>query len=280
MTRRLIVNADDFGLSEAVNRGIIRAHRDGIVTSASLMACGSAFDHAVELARQNPRLGIGVHLTLTQERPLSDPVSVPTLATDGPRFPRSVFGLVRRYLAGRLDAEEIGRELEAQVQRVVRTGLRVTHFDGHQHIHVLPDVLALARALAERHGIRAARCPREALRWAAPVRMAQLVVLRQFCAACDWDGWTRTDAFAGFLDGGNQDVRAALDQLPATGTTELMCHPGEPDPASPYARWGYAWQAELDALTDPAIRPLLLAKGVELIDYGELSRSSERPIGE
>ena len=213
MTARLIVNADDFGLTEAVNRGIIRAHREGIVTSASLMACGGAFDHAVELARQNPRLGIGVHLTLTQEAPLSDPSSVPTLASDGERFPRSIFELVRRYRAGKLDAAEIGRELGAQVDRVVETGLRVTHFDGHQHVHVLPDVLAIAHELGARHGIDAARCPAELLRLGSPIRLAQLWALRRFCDLCDWSGWRRPDSFSGFLAGGDLDVGAALRRL-------------------------------------------------------------------
>jgi len=268
MRPRLIVNADDFGLTEAVNRGIIRAHREGIVTSASLMACGAAFEHAVELARQNPRLGIGVHLTLTQERPLCAAADVPTLVPDGECFSRSVFALTRRYLKGRLDAEQVGRELSAQVRRVVDTGLRVTHFDGHQHVHVLPDVLAIARAIGAQHGIAAVRCPRERLRPGSPLRMVQLAFLRRFVAACDWSEWRRTDAFAGFLQGGRLDVRSVLGRLPASGVTELMCHPGERDPQSPYARWGYAWQRELDGLTDPATRDLVEKLGFELVDFG------------
>ena len=238
MTASLIVNADDFGLTEAVNRGIIRAHREGIVTSASLMACGGAFDHAVELARQNPKLGIGVHLTLTQEAPVCDAASVSTLAPDGQRFPQSILELVRRYRAGRLDAGEIGRELGEQVQRVVDSGLRVTHFDGHQHVHVLPDVLAIARALGDRHGIEAARCPAEMLRLGSPIRMAQLWALRRFCELCDWTDWRRPDSFAGFLSGGHLDVGATLRRLPDTGTTELMCHPGEADPERASTRTG------------------------------------------
>jgi len=272
MTARLIVNADDFGLSESVNRGIIRAHREGIVTSASLMACGAAFDHAVELARQNPRLGIGVHLTLTQEAPVCEADTVPTLAPDGQRFPRSMFDLVRRYRAGRLDANEISSELGEQVKRVIDTGLRVTHFDGHQHVHVLPDVLAIVRELGVRHGIDAVRCPAEPMRLGSPFRMVQLWALRRFCELSDWSGWQRPDSFVGFLSGGKLDVGAALRSLPAAGTTELMCHPGEADPESEYARWGYAWQRELDGLTNPAHRELLASRGIELVDFAALKR--------
>jgi hopanoid biosynthesis associated protein HpnK len=270
---RLIVNADDFGLTEAVNRGIALAYDEGIVTSTSLMACGGAFDHAVELARARAKLGVGVHLTLTQERPASDVASVKSLVGADGRFPIKVSTVVRRYVTGRIDLDEVRREFEAQFARVADAGLAVTHFDGHQHVHVLPGVLAVAREVGARFGIEAARCPCERIRWGSPLRVAQLWVLRRFVAAGDWSRLRHPDELLGFAYGGRIDKRnleAVIDRITQTGTTELMCHPGEADDASPYRRWGYAWEAELAALTDPAVAGRIRGRGIELVSYRAL----------
>src|SRR5579871_3324180 len=124
----LIVNADDFGLTEGTNRAIIDAHCKGIVTSTSLLANGRAFDHAVALARQHPTLGIGVHLTLTEGWPVSSDAQ-PLVGADG-QLPLSNQPVVRSLLSGNFPYNAIQREFEAQVSKVLATGIKPTHIDG------------------------------------------------------------------------------------------------------------------------------------------------------
>jgi len=276
MPCRLIVNADDFGQTEAINRGIVRACREGIVTSATLMASGPAFHHAVALARETPQLDLGVHLTLTHERPLSDPGLLPSLVTDEGVFPQSIGALALRFLRGAVDSRELKLELEAQLARAADSGLALSHIDGHQHIHAFPAVRAVARELAPRFGIELARMPYEPIRasWLANPshwpRIAQLAILNAVARAGDWGGLRTPNQLAGFLHGGSIDFAnlcATLDTLPDGGVCELMCHPGEEE----LDRWGYRRRDELDALVDPRIAALLGERGVTRIAFGDLA---------
>ncbi|HEV3485683.1 MAG TPA: ChbG/HpnK family deacetylase, partial [Vicinamibacterales bacterium] len=137
MTRTLIVTADDAGLHEGMTSGAIEAHRNGIVTACSLVANGAAFDDAIERLRDVPSLEVGVHLTLVEERPLT-----------AMRFPKKYTSFVPLYLARRIPMGNIERELRAQIEKVLATGLRVTHLNGHQHLHLLPRIFALVARLA------------------------------------------------------------------------------------------------------------------------------------
>jgi predicted glycoside hydrolase/deacetylase ChbG (UPF0249 family) len=267
---KLIVNADDFGISEAVNRGIVDAHDRGIVTSTSLMATGSAFEHAVELARSRPRLAVGVHLTLTEQRPLTPALGLVT--ADG-TFPPHTAQLLRRTMSRRIPLPDVRRELAAQIRRVGDAGIAISHLDGHQHVHVLPGVARVVADLAAEHGIAAVRYPAERLRgymlrnakyWR---RVAEQAALNLFCRAAPLERLRRSDGFVGFYFGGRLDeasLATVLDHLPADGTVELMCHPGADD-MRPTGDWQYAWAAERAALMSPRIRQLLLARGVHLV---------------
>lgn len=267
---KLIVNADDFGISEAVNRGIVDAHDRGIVTSTSLMATGSAFEHAVELARSRPRLAVGVHLTLTEQRPLT---SVPGLVTSDGTLPPHTVQLLGAVLRRQVPLPEVRRELDAQIRRVRGAGIAVSHLDGHQHVHVLPGVARVVAELADAHGVAAVRYPAERvqgymLREARRLRrVAEQAALNFFCASSPLARLRRSDAFAGFYFGGRLDeanLATVLDHLPASGTVELMCHPGDDD-MRPAGDWQYAWAAERDALTSPRIRELVRARGMQLV---------------
>jgi predicted glycoside hydrolase/deacetylase ChbG (UPF0249 family) len=267
---QLIVNADDFGISEAVNRGIVEAHERGIVTSTSLMATGPAFEHAVALARRCPRLAVGVHLSLTDQRPLSE---LRGLVTADGMFPPHTTQLLQQALRGRLPLAEVRQELDAQIRRVRAAGVEVSHLDGHQHVHVLPGVAAVVAELAASHGIAAVRYPAERvrgymLRSAQHVRrVAEQMALRFFCARSPLQALRRSDDFAGFYFGGRLDeanLETVLDTLPSAGTVELMCHPGAED-MQPVRGWEYAWAAERDALTSGRIRELVTARGVQLV---------------
>ena len=267
---RLIVNADDFGISEAVNRGIVEAHDRGIVTSTSLMAVGPAFEHAADLARSRPRLAVGVHLTLTEQRPMTAALGFAT--ADG-TFPPHATQLLRQTLRKQVPLPDVRRELDAQIERVRAAGIAISHLDGHQHVHVLPGVAQVVAELAAAYGISAVRYPAERLRGYMLRnakylrRVAEQAALNLFCRQSPLHRLRRSDAFVGFYFGGRLDegsLTTVLDHLPASGTVELMCHPGGDD-MRPAGDWQYAWAAERDALTSPRIRELVLARGMQLV---------------
>ena len=277
---RLIVHADDFGVSQRVNDGIIEAHRRGILTSTSVIASGEAFDHAIRLAHANPTLDVGVHLTLVEESPVLTSDEIPTLLNEHGRFHADAGAFMKRYLSDPISLDDVRRELDAQIERVVSQGVRISHFDGHQHLHMARGVRRIVGELAEKYDVPAIRFPRERLRgymllegnnWR---RLLELLVLNAFCTIADTAAARRPDHFLGFFFGGRltkENLAKVLEHLPASGTCELMCHPGMHDPQSGRAQWGYHWQEELDALTDREIQHYLKANGVELISYRSLA---------
>ncbi len=277
---RLIVHADDFGLSERVNDGVLDAHLNGILTSASVMVSAPAFEHAVRLSKEHPSLDIGLHLTLIEERPLLDPALVPSLVDETGCFHKHITVFAKRYMQGLINLDEVRLELEAQVRKAIDAGLVLSHFDSHQHVHMLPGILRVAQDLAAKYSIPAMRMPREDIRPymlkspAGLARVAQLFVLNLFCRRGRRGFGTHTDHFAGFYFGGKLDTSAlqmVVSALPRSGTCELMCHPGEDDPSSGRLHWGYAWESELTALKQEAIAEQLRARGVKLISYRDLT---------
>jgi chitin disaccharide deacetylase len=274
---RLIVNADDFGLSEAVNRAVLTAHENGIVTSTSIMAGGEAFEHAAALARRCPTLGVGVHLTLTEQRPVAQ--SVPSLVGADGKFAPHAIELAKRHFRGAIALADVRKELDAQIRRVREHGMQPTHLDGHQHVHVLPGIARVVADLAREHGIRAVRVPAERPRGymlkdrGGFKRLLEQLALGALGALSPLARLRRVDRFVGFYFGGRlneQNLRTVLERLPARKTVELMCHPGFEDSASRYSHWEYAWAAETAALTSPRIRELIDAHGVRLIGYRDV----------
>jgi hopanoid biosynthesis associated protein HpnK len=274
---KLIVNADDFGISEAVNRGIAAAHDRGIVTSTSLMATGPAFEHAVELARSRPALAVGVHLVLTEHRPLIGAAAARSLVDEDGVFASHAAQLLLKQLRGGISLAEVRLELDAQIRRVRAAGIAVSHVDGHQHVHVLPGIARVVAELAIAHEIRAVRYPAERLRGYMMRslrhvrRLAEQLALRAVCARSPLERLRRSDDFVGFFFGGRLDetnLAIALNGLPREGTVELMCHPGDELMKAP--GWAYAWAAERDALTSPRIRELVAARGAQLVSYRDV----------
>ena len=280
--RRLIVNADDFGLHEAVNRGILAAHTAGIVSSASLMAGGAAFDEAVRLAGECPRLGVGVHLTLVGANSVLPVAEVSSLVDETGSFYRSYPLFIKRLLRGKIRLAEVERELAAQIDRIRMAGIQPSHLDSHQHLHVLPGIGGIVLDLARRFSIRAIRIPAEPVAFigATPATVGRLAgrggltllanLFRQQAAAA---GIRTSDHFYGMLAGGQLTeaaILAILRQLPP-GDSELMTHPGFADEslADTYP-WGYQWEAERQALAAPAVRALLAELQIRLISFREL----------
>ena len=276
---KLIVHADDFGLSEAINDGILQAHTEGIVTSASLMPTGGAFCHAVDLASVTPSLDVGIHLTLVEETPVSPPQSIPSLVNDYGRFHPHASDFLRRYLRGKISLHEVRHELESQVRKVKDSGLQVSHLDSHQHLHALPGIWDIVQSLAAQFDIAAVRYPRESVhpymwsdysRWP---RLVQLVALNFFCALVNRRNTTSPDHFVGFFYGGHlsrEHLETVIRHLPRAGVREMMCHPGFAVGAEGYSHWQYRWREELDALTDPKVKALVREQLIELVTYKDL----------
>jgi len=243
MAARLILNADDFGLTRGINRAIGELHAAGALTSATLMANGPAFDDAVAITHVNPGLGVGCHIVLTDGTPLSPPETIPTLlGEDGANFRPKITDFFLAVLRGNVDASEIEREALAQIQKLQAAGISVTHVDTHKHTHVLPQVARPVLAAAETAGIRAIRNPFEE-RWSLALGSSALIALlklrflyhlrpRFFALPQICEGRiVTTDGTIGISATGSLDVatlRATLDALPE-GTWEMVCHPGYND---------------------------------------------------
>jgi predicted glycoside hydrolase/deacetylase ChbG (UPF0249 family) len=273
------VHADDFGLSEAVNRGIVEAHENGILTSASIMANGAAFEHAAGLAKTHPTLDIGVHLTLTEEEPLLRGPSAASLLDATNRLPPHLVQFAARHLRRQISLAAVRAELDAQIRRVLDAGIAVSHLDGHQHVHVLPGIAKIVAELAAEHRIATVRYPAERVRgymlrdWRGARRVSEQIVLASVAAWSPLRKLRRIDEFVGFYFGGRLDetnLATVVAGLPAGRTVELMCHPGQDDPATRYPHWQYSWAAERAALMSPRIRLQLAAQRVQLISYRDL----------
>lgn len=293
--KNLIVNADDLGWTGGVNRGILEAFHNGIVTSTSLLANGAAFAEGVEAARSAPGLGVGVHLNLSDGLPMADLQTVTSLLNNRGEFAGGPENLLLRRARGGLSLAEVEKEWEAQIQKTRSAGIEPTHLDGHKHVHMLPGLFEIALKLAKRHKIGAIRVSLEAssLRAAlsfgakqhAGVVMKQGVQARglkllardareQAAAA----GISTADYFCGIAQTGEltrEGVEQFLKSLP-DGTTELMCHPGYADAAlqKTHTRLQDSRQAELEILTDTGIRNLVASLGIRLIDYGFVTQEA------
>ena len=268
--KQLVVNADDFGFTPDVNAGIVEAHRDGILTAATLMANGDAFEDAVRLARQTPGLDIGCHLVLIGGHSLLTKQA----------FPATVAQLVAALATRRIRVYD---ELAAQMHRIVDAGVRPSHLDTHKHTHLAPPVLDAVARLAEEFGVRWVRRPFDfplnALRGGVP-RLKRLssdalgLLRRRFHRVLASHGCRTTDHFAGFQITGRFQTAELVELLSVIppGSTELMVHPGRCGPALRAARTRLkeSREAELAALVAPEVRQATLRHGITLVNYAAL----------
>jgi predicted glycoside hydrolase/deacetylase ChbG (UPF0249 family) len=278
--RRLIINADDFGLSTGINRGILEAHEAGVVTSASLMVNTPGFTDAAARARTAPRLGVGLHLNLTAGRPLSPPHKVPSLCSARTGRLYSLARFAARALAGRVSAREVAIECAAQIERMRGSGVDITHLDGHQHAHVLPGVWQPVLATARRAGIQAVRVPLERatqIAWRPTAAVAQMLLRASHRVAARREGWDLRNPpvqFRGFALTGRRDfLERLLDTLDALepGVTELMVHPGYSDDSlTEWVSYNRGRERELGALLSAPLRARLSQGDLLLIHFGDL----------
>lgn len=286
MTRRLlIVNADDYGLSEGISRGILRTHDAGVVTSTSVLAVGPAVGRTVPWLEDRTGLEVGAHLAAVgEDPPLLTAREIPTLVDRCGAFRVGWRSFMVAAVAGRIDLADVRREFEAQLERLVRDlGLHPKHLDTHQHIHLYPPVAQVVTELARSRGIGAVRVPTSAARGPRGVgvrRWSRALAARLTAAGLAFPG-----AYGGLDEAGDLTLSRAEDLLerlargPAD-SIEINCHPGEPtaDDRARYA-WDYRWEAEVAGLTDPRLRETLQRLDLDTGGYTDLAERAIRTTG-
>lgn len=282
--RRLIINADDFGLTSGVNRAIVEAHTRGIVTSATLMASGAAFANAVQIAPST--LSVGCHVLLVDGQPIMNPREVPTLTnTLNGELEREMTSFIPRALSGRIAASEIEAEATAQIRKLQSAGVPVSHIDTHKHTHIFPQVLRPLLAAAKACGVRAIRNPYGKIAWPVIASRPRLwkrywqtrvlnVFAEKFRRAVREAGTVTPDGSLGIVVTGALDesvFQLVLESIPE-GTWELVCHPGYSDADLDKVRTRLRWsrETELRLLTSAEARQILADHEVRLISYREL----------
>ncbi len=279
--KKLIINADDFGLSGGANRAVIRAHREGILTSTSLMVGGQAFDEAVSLAKENPGLQVGLHLTLLQGKAVLSPQELPGLVDREGNFPTDPVMTGMRYFFRRSLRREMQREIEAQILRFRETGLPLSHIDGHLNIHMHPTVFAILAELMPKYGIKSFRLTRENLAQDPAMdgtrrfgRRLDAFIFARLAENCrpvlENLGIFYADEVKGLLNSGKMTEEYLLKVLDCLkpGCTEIYFHPGcLPDPELSAWMPGYLHEEELAALTSPKVREKITQQGIQLGTY-------------
>jgi chitin disaccharide deacetylase len=270
--RRLIVNADDFGRSPAINNAVIRAHTEGILTSASLMVAEPACMEAVALARQHPRLGVGLHLALSCGRAVLPPEKIPGLVNARGEFGNNPVALGWNYFFRRDLRDQLRREIHAQFEAFQATGLALDHVNGHQHMHLHPVVLSILMEDADKLGIRRLRLTRDPFwlntrlasgAWAYCVSHAVIYgcLSRRALPELRRRNIRHTARVFGLLQNARVDETYLLRLLPRlpTGDSELYSHPSLDE-----------FKHEFDALVSPQVKSAVQEHGIQLIRYQDL----------
>jgi predicted glycoside hydrolase/deacetylase ChbG (UPF0249 family) len=285
--KRLIINADDFGLAPGVNRAIVELQQAGALSSATLMANGPFFSPAVYMAFAQPALAVGCHVVLVDGSPCLRPAEVPSLVDplDSSSFRTTVGRFFADLLRGRIHEEEIEAEAVAQIRRIQSSGLTVSHIDSHKHVHAFPRVLAPLLRAARQCGVYCVRNPFEpwwslkATRPAGTLRRMQVHVMRTqgraFSRLTKAHGMMTADGSMGLLATGildEQVLRSLLKAMPP-GTWELVCHPGYSDRALDEARTRLRASREVERSALLAVIPEAIRNdsGLALIDFHQLS---------
>jgi predicted glycoside hydrolase/deacetylase ChbG (UPF0249 family) len=298
--RKLIVNADDFGLTAGVNRAILETHRDGVVSSTTLMANGAAFEDAVTVARSAPNLSVGCHVVLVDGTPVSPPETVDTLvairSAEPDKFYSSLSAFAARAMLGGFDPDQLVAEVTAQIRKIQAAGLQVTHLDTHKHAHIFPEILVALLRAARICGVRAIRNPFVPVK-AMPARLfkgkrnlwkryGQVRMLHtfshQFSQRTKRSGLLTPDGIVGVIETGSVEtggysslLRQTLASLP-DGTWELVCHPGysDADLRAAGTRLLDSREQERTLLTSAAMRQFLEELKIQVIGYREFAEKS------
>ena len=278
--RYIIINADDFGRHAEINRAVEEGLVHGCLRSATVMPGGAAFAGAIDIARRHEELGLGVHFTLVDGHPILPPEEIPSLVGSEGDFLPDHTALLKRYLKGGVNLEEVRRELAAQLQKIEATGIPISHVDSHQHMHTLPGIIDIVLDLAARAGIRAVRTPRTPLFAGAFGGLGQLVgrlglstLARLAACKAHRRGLLTPDNFAGIVAGeavSEGELLHLIAHLPQ-GTTEVMMHPGtKNDVLQEDSGWQHDFESELAAILSPRVEAALRKAEVEPVNFRHL----------
>lgn len=295
--RNLIVNADDFGLTTGVNRAIAETHASGVLSSATLMAGGRAFEDAIALARAAPKLSVGCHVVLVDGTPTSDPEAVDTMvairSAEPTSFYSSLSAFAARAMLGGFDRDQLVSEVTSQIRKIQATGIQVTHLDTHKHAHIFPEILVALLRAARICGVGAIRNPFVPLK-AMPAKLfkgkrdlwkryGQVRMLhtfsRQFLDRTKRAGIATPDGIVGVIETGTMEgsgysslLRQTLASLPE-GTWEWVCHPGynDADLSAAGTRLRDSREQERRLLCSPELRQFLEEQKIRVISYRDLA---------
>ncbi|HEY5233268.1 MAG TPA: hopanoid biosynthesis-associated protein HpnK [Verrucomicrobiae bacterium] len=270
--RRLIVNADDFGLSASVNTAVIRAHREGILTTASLMVNEAGFGEAVNLAKENPKLGVGLHLTLLQGHSALPPEKISGLVNSRGEFSGNSVGVGLGYFFKRNLHEQLRTEIHAQFEKFQSTGLPLDHVNGHLHLHLHPMIFKILMEDAEKLGIRQMRLTRDCFSRSRKISSGHLFYKISHATIFEFlssrarkplrqQGIKHAQITFGLLQDSRVDEDYILKLLPELppGDSELYSHPSLGE-----------FRHEFDALASPRVKEQIKKLGIELIRYQDL----------
>lgn len=273
--KRVIITADDLGKTKAINQGIELGHREGLITSASLLVNGEALEDALQVIGRVPGLDTGLHLNLVEGRPISKPHTIPTLIRSNGSFYKGYKPFLRAFYLNKIAITDLEREIRAQIERFLGFREIITHLDSHKHIHLVPKIWGLLIKLSREYPVKALRWPVETfnpglLKGSSPGSWVRFCLLRLMVLGMRV-GEKRSqinilDYFVGFMHCGKIDsqiLKTIFNSLP-NGITEIMTHPGiENDPT----RKRYFMKEELEALTNPEIIAQVRKNGIKLISF-------------
>ena len=278
--KNLIINADDFGLSRSVNRGIVESFQSGIVTSASLMVNMPGFDDALSLIKENPALSVGLHINLLRGQPVSS-ADKPMSLIQNNFFRGSVLSFLRSLHSEGM--KEIEKECRAQVEKALRNKLHITHLDSEKNIHMVPKVFKLFVKIAHDYQIGSVRNINEC----GPYSFSERYFIAKYFSSVSQENRNFSkqynvkmpDHFFGFIEGAGMTMEALEKTFKCLrkGTTEMVCHPGYID--DEWKKWplqkeryyiNNKREMELEALISPRLKELVKSLGINLISYGEL----------
>ncbi|MCR5834145.1 MAG: ChbG/HpnK family deacetylase [Selenomonadaceae bacterium] len=278
--KKIIMNADDFGRHELINLAVKRAVENGCLRSATLMAGGVAFDDAVTVAKNCPLLGVGIHFTLANGNPILPPEEIPSLVTAQGFFHADYVTFLKRYFGGKISLSEVRSELSAQLNKIRRTGLKLTHVDSHQHLHHIPGITEIILELAD--DIKAMRVA------GAKLFDGELKSIGQFVGRLGLSSLAKIAAhkahkknfvtpehFAGIVAGEavSENFMLKLIENLGEGTTEVMLHPGTDNKIlCDFCEWNHDFEEELNAVTSPRVLALLDKQNISAVNFSALHK--------